>query len=535
MKKIMNIISPVLKEYRYRNKPDPFLEFKKLRKNEVLPDEDNGNVLLLPIRMAPISNLFEGIYGYAMKLRGYSVHSLFCNQAINKCENIHGSKLADIQCSLCNYEQKRFSNTFGINYHSYFDIIDKKLIKKIKKISQEISLENIFDFMYDDVFLGIHIKSATMRYLLSSSVDKIKDEYLIREFIFSTIISYETAKKLILKLNPKFVLSSHGVYSTWGGALEACKKLNVHVVIWGRGYVGGNILASHNESYLSERVTEPVSYWENIELTDKQKEKIKNYFLHKRKRDAKIDFVNYYNNIEESTKSIYELLNLRKDSVKFGLFPNIPWDGTSFSYSNAFPDMLIFLKTTINWFVKHPECDLIIRAHPAEMKTGAKESVKDLIDSIFLTLPNNVYYLGSDHTISSYEVEEISEASLLYAGTIALELANFGKPCIQTGSTNSTNKGFIFEPKSINEYENFLEKVSQKELFMTEEMKERAMKFAYHWIYKRHIPENTYERNGLQFKKYNLESSMDLALGKNKFVDFFIDRCEDGKPFIWEE
>ena len=69
---------------------------------------------------------------------------------------------------------------------------------------------------------------------------------------------------------------------------------------------------------------------------------------------------------------------------------------------------------------------------------------------------------------------------------------------------------------------------------MTEEMKKRAEKYAYHWIYKRHIPETTYNHDALTFTSYNLQSPMDLAPGKNKVVDWFIDRCEDGKPFIWE-
>lgn len=67
---------------------------------------------------------------------------------------------------------------------------------------------------------------------------------------------------------------------------------------------------------------------------------------------------------------------------------------------------------------------------------------------------------------------------------------------------------------------------------MTDDMKQRVEKYAYHWIYKRHIPENTYEHKAL---KYNFNSSMELAPGKNKVVDWFIDRCEDGKPFIWND
>jgi len=293
---------------------------------------------------------------------------------------------------------------------------------------------------------------------------------------------------------------------------------------------------ARNQSYLYEREVEPTVYWENNLLNIEQKEKLKKYFLAKRNPNSLVDYVNYYSGlINSKVENIYQALGLEKDRVKFALFPNIPWDGTTFSASSTFPTMELFFEKTINWFKEHPEYDLIIRAHPAELKNKGLQTIKDLIDLIFSELPSNVYFLKADHEVSSYEVEEISDVCLMYASTMALEIAYFGKVVIQAGQSNVSNKGFVFEPKSVEDYELLLDKASKKELVMTATMKERVEKYAYHWIYKRHIPENTYEHKALTFTNFNLKSSMDLAPGKNKVVDWFIDRCEDGKPFIWEE
>jgi len=536
MRKITNLISPLLAKYRYRNKSDPFREFYKLRKNENLPNSDKGNILILPIRVAPVSNLFEGIYGYALKFRGYNIHALVCNQLLKKCDNMTEKNDLSVNCSLCQHEQKRFSKTFSIISHEYKSLLDKHIIKDLYKIAHETKADKITFLKYDGVLLGHHIKSAVMRHLLSSSIDIKKDENLLREYTFSTLASYESTKRLLLEIQPKFVLSSHGVYSTWGGALEACKRLKVEVVVWGRGYIGGNIVVSRNQSYLYERAIEPTIYWENNLLNTKQKGELKNYFLAKRNPKSAVDHVNYYDGLKNSkVENIYETLGLKENRIKFALFPNIPWDGTTFSSSATFPTMELFFEKTINWFKNHPEYDLIIRAHPAELKNKGLETIKDLIDSIFLYLPSNVYFLEADHDVSSYEVEEISDVCLMYASTMALEIAYFGKTVIQAGRSNVSNKGFIFEPKSIKDYEYLLNKAAKKELTMTDKMKQKVEKYAYHWIYKRHIPENTYKHKALTFTKYNLNSSMDLAPGKNKVVDWFIDRCEDGKPFIWEE
>lgn len=535
MKKSTNILAPLLVKYRYKSKPDPFSIFMNLRQNEIMPTASKGNILLLPIRVNPVSNLFEGIYGYAMKLRGYSVHALFCNQVIEKCENIQNMASSSIRCSLCNYEQKRFANTFALESNNIDNIVDKNDIERIEKIIKTTTTNNLLNLKYDNVLLGHHIRSAVMRYLFISRVDIIKHEKLIRQFAYSTIMSYESTKQLLHKLEPKFVLSSHGVYSTWGGALEACKKLSIPVIVWGRGYIGGDIIISRNESYLYERVYESTKNWEDIQLSYNQKEKLRNYFLAKKNPHSSVDHVNYYNGIHESNKSLIEVLNLDTSRIKFGLFPNIPWDGTTFSASKAFPTIESFLETTINWFQKNSQFDLIIRAHPAELKNPHLETIKDVIDSMYNDLPNNVYFLEANHIVTSYEVEKHCDTCLMYASTMSLEFAYSGKTVIQTGQSNVSNKGFIFEAKSVENYQELLDKASNNELQMTNDMKERVERYAYHWIYKRHIPETIYNHKALTFTEYNIKSSMDLAPGKNKVVDWFIDRCEDGKPFIWED
>lgn len=534
MRKLTNVIAPLLKEYRYRNKADAFSLFKELRKNEKIPESNNENILLLPIRVAPVSNLFEGIYGYAMSLRGYSIHALFCQQGIDKCENMSNINDSALNCSLCNYEQKRFADTFNIKSH-FYNKTDFDLVDKVRKFSLAVPLEELFSLNYNGVLLGHHIKSATLRYLLTSDVDMLKHEKLIRDFTYSTILSFESTKQLLIALKPKFVLSSHGIYSTWGGALEACNLLKIPITVWARGYIGGNILASHNESYAFERVHEPTGVWENIELSYNQKEKLKNYFLAKMNPNSSVDHVNYYNGMDESNKSLIEALDLDVSRIKFGLFPNIPWDGTTFSASEAFPNMELFIKTTIDWFKNNPQYDLIIRAHPAELKNKNLETIKDVIDSLYIDLPKNVYFLKADHFVTSYEVEKVCDTCLMYASTMSLEFAYFGNTVIQAGQSNTSNKGFVFEAKSVQDYEELLAKAAKKELYMTDEMKERVEKYAYHWIYKRHIPETTYKHKALTFIEYNIKSSMDLAPGKNKVVDWFIDRCEDGKAFVWED
>ena len=532
LRKFLNLFSRWLIAIRYRNKPDPFQQFGKLKEGRSLPEPVKGTILVLPIRVSPVSNLFEGVYSYAFALRGYEVHALICDQFLKKCDNVTAFKNFSTHCALCKKEAERFEKSFSVKNHSYKDLINKELVSDINKYVDSLEKEYLFSLRYKGVDLGKHIKSAVMRYLLSSDVDLDVHEGLVREYAKSTIYSYEATKALIARIKPEFALTSHGVYSTWGGALEACIEEEVESIVWARGYIGGNIIASRNMSYLHERAIEPVEYWKNLILTEEQKKRVKEYFLEKRNPRSSVDHVNYYSSITPTaTDNFEEKIGLRPDSLKFGLFPNIPWDGTTFSYSDAFPTINEFLKETLRWFEKNSQHDLIIRAHPAEL-SNKQEGIQEVISRIMPDLPPNVFILPPDHPVNSYQIAEICVTTLLYASTMALELAYFGIPVIQAGRSNASNKGIVFEPTSKVDYLELLNQSVRGQIKMSAEMVDDAERYAFHWLFRRHVPEPTYDHSALTFTRFNLDSVDDLKPGRIKELDFFISKCESREPFI---
>jgi len=436
------------------------------------------------------------------------------------------------------YEQTRFAQVFDVNSHYYSDLLNDHVIKSIRDLVSDTDVENIFSLKYDGVYLGHQIEMAVTRYLLKSSVDINKNEALIKEFAYSTLASYEATKRLISELNPQFVLMSHGVYATWGGAIEACKNLNIRTIVWGRGYVKGNIIADFNDSYAFTCPIENNENWENIILNNTQKEKLKDYFINKRNPEKTDDYINYYSDNQKLLTSKHSFLRAGESRFKFSLFPNIPWDGSTYSSSSEFPSIKVFIQVTLEWFLKHPEHDLIIRAHPAEVVdkyNATQETIKNIINQILPELPGNIIFIEPDSSITSYDVSDACDVNLLYASTMGLELSYAGKSVIQTGQSMISNKGIVFEPKNVTEYYEFLESASKNKLEMSQVMKDRVEKYAYHWIFKRHIPENTYAHKALTFTKFKIKSTDDLAPGNDRVIDWFIDRCEDGKPFIWDD
>lgn len=536
---IANLISPLLKKYRYRDKKDPFEAFLSLRKQEELPEADQGNVLILPVRVSPLSNLFEGLIGYALKQRGYNVHALMCGQSLTACDNITQQDHFYLSCALCKHEQTRFLEAFGLSKEAYSDNISKETQGQLVTLSKNVPIDEIFEFKYEEINVGKYVKDSVSRSLLISNIDRKANETLIRNFFLTTLITVEVTRTAVKKLNPKFVLTSHGIYSTWGTALETCSALGYRGIVWGRGYVGGNIIASQNVPLSQDAIYNDSSmYWENIPVDERAKKELDTYFEEKRNPNSGVDIVNYYKDIAKKSDDIFEYLKLDKSRPRIGVYPNIPWDGAMLRKSKGFPDMNVFAEAIVEWAQLNPHVDVIIRAHPVEGGDAFEQSGERFIDLIYRVcehLPDNIKYIEPTMPISSYELSNICSAALMYASTLSLELAYMRHPVIQAGQIHLSNKNLLFEGHDKETLFNLLDKAVRGELKVDDAMYDRLVRYTNYWINKRHIPEELINRKKLIFDGYTFGSSNELKPGHFKTLDWFIDRCIDGRPFVWGE
>lgn len=535
LKKLLNPVAKIYVKYALKKRGNPFELFKVKKMGVALPPAEKGVVFVGPIRMSAEAHLFEGIIGYAYRLRGYKVYAVMCGQKLADCETLpHDSSFTAVKCATCFNQQRLFCETFEIEPLYLGDYINSQEENAIEKSLPELEIDKM---EFNGVDIESHVSSGIMRVLKKSSLSP-DNLPLVRRFGKTTMITMTAARNMMKEFRPEHLIMSHGTYSTWGALILAAEQENVHTVVWGRGYVGkGNILATHNGSYLFKNILEPKSNFENLQLTEEQLNKTRAYFEGKRNPKKGVDYISYYSGNKNTGDQvdIYKQLNIPKDKVIVGMFPNIPWDGQAFSYSPVFPSIREFVRTTIEWF-KGKDAYLIIRAHPAEMhsrSSGQLETFQDILEQLYPTLPENVIFLPADASITSYQLESSISTALLYAGTIGLEFAVNNTSVIQAGKNAFSDKGFIFEPDSLNDFHQLLTKASEKELDMTEDMKEMALKYAYHWIFRRHFPETIISFEGAQqFKGYNFTSTKEIL--DNEELRQFMECIDQHKDFVYQ-
>ncbi|PMH28903.1 hypothetical protein BCU71_19380 [Vibrio lentus] len=537
MKKlILGKIGFLLSLLRYRKKKDPFKDFQNFNPAQTTEVSDK-TFLVVPIRVSPTSNLFEGLIGYAMRLRGYKVYSLMDGGGLKFSDNSNVNSNAFISNSLSVFEQNRFYRVFGFTPLFFDEIVDKKEIKKIHTEIDSLSMKKLISFTYKGVNVGVHAKYGVMRYLKIETILSEHEE-LLREFLLTSIYTSIATNQAIKMCKPDRALISHGCYSTWGAALETLRVSNVETSVWGRGYIGnGNVLISHNESYLFEYIYEDNSLWENNILTNEQAEKVKNYYRQKRIRGNSVDGLSYYKEINHDNIEEFEFILRKNKEYKssIGIFPNIPWDGTMFSASESFPNMRAFIRAFIGLAIENKNIHYIIRSHPAEEErkgNESRETFKDILFSIVKEIPDNITYIEPKSQVTSYQVSNIVDAALMFGSTLSLEFSVAALPVIQVGLTNTSNKGIVYEPKNIEELKITIDLVISNNYVYPSVMHERAIKYAYHWVYRKHIPETLVNLKELEFENYKINSVDELALNNNPTLDFICDRIETRTPVI---
>lgn len=512
-----------LSKVRYRSKADPFKIFKSFSQNERAQEILNDRrVLLLPIRVSPMSNLFEGVYGSAMKIRGAKVYSLLEANELSYSENNLITKNRFLTNVLSYFEQIRFYKIFNFTPLFYQSFINLKKLKTFESEIRQMEFGDLLEIEQDGILIGKNAKYALMRYLM---VETLKPEYknLLIEFLLTSFKTKLVVEAVIDEISPTEALMSHGCYATWGTALEVLKKNDIETIIWGRGYVAdGELVVSKNNSTLYERIYE---HWEPKALTKEQKDSVISYFSGKRAPQNSVDWVTYYDdpssgatsNIEDKCKGF---------SHNVGVYPNIPWDGTMYSSSKNFPSVRSFVQALKLCVINNPDMHFIFRAHPAEKARKddvSRETFSDIFYEEFIGEYNNITFINPESPISSYQISEITDVALMFGSTLSLEFAIARHPVIQVGKTNTSNKGIVFEPENNEELQMYLNELRENKLFLSESQYENALSYAYYWIFERHIEDPFIKLNKLQFESYKFSSLSELKYGCNTEIDAFME------------
>ena len=201
--------------------------YKNIKKNNLISNNlDGKKILINSVRTCNPQQITTELY-FALLLRvnGADVHILYDDNTLLMQDTNHYEE-SKIQKTLKIFRDKIFSIPI------FFCTIFRELKISYSSILRRSSKESL------QLDLNHHVYASLARYYLSSTDETCLQEEKCYKTVKNKIelnakISLKTAEICNEIFKPDFVLSSHGIYSTWGPFYEFFRTKNIKTICYG--------------------------------------------------------------------------------------------------------------------------------------------------------------------------------------------------------------------------------------------------------------------------------------------------------------
>jgi len=409
---------------------------------------------------------------------------------------------------------------------------------RAQALSADMSLADLPAYVLDGCSLGEHALAGALRYFAKGDAsDEPTYDVVLRTFFRASLEAYYALNSLLDERCYDVALFHHGIYVPQGIIGEVMRRRGVRVVNWNPAYRKKCFIFSHGNTYHHTLMNEPVEAWKSLELSPEQEAQICAY-LESRQAGTR-DWIWFHSEPESDRAKFLAETGIDPGRPVIGMLTNVIWDAQLHYPANAFPSMLEWMKQTIAWFIAHPELQLVIRIHPAELSgmTPSRQMAADEIRRWFPDLPKNIVVIGPESKINTYFAASFCNAVLIYGTKTGVELASRGVPVIVAGEAWIKNKGLTLDASTYQEYVTLLEQLPLvRESVMDRERVREALKYAYHFFFRRMIPLSCFRALDSHKKmpfELSLSSLRALAEGKDQGLDVICNGILRGVPFIY--
>jgi hypothetical protein len=191
--------------------------------------------------------------------------------------------------------------------------------------------------------------------------------------------------------------------------------------------------------------------------------------------------------LEARPSAIRAQLDLSPDRRLIVLFTNVSWDLFVAERDFAFDGQMKWIAATFDFIRRHPELDLVVRAHPAEIvpKFQTRGRIIQRIEERLGPVPSNVRLIGPESTISSDTLRSMASLNLVYCSSVGMEAVIAGQPVLICGNPYYARKGFTINVDSPSQYASLLEEhAAGKPLVPPPRSAELARRFLYLFKYR---------------------------------------------------
>lgn len=486
----------------------------------------------------------ESLLGVALTQRNAGVDFLLCDDALPACMMCEINWYGDIEaftrtgprdrCGQCHGPAAHMLDDAGLNHLRLSEQISEQEHNHARHLAANLTRDQIISFSVNGVSIGEHAFAGALRFYARGELDNSEPATnVLRRYFESALLTFYATRNLLGHGKYRVVVLNHGIYVPQGVVAETARSMGVRVVTWHPAYRRQCFIFSHDETYHHSLMKESPREWESMDWSVEQKLQIEAYL--KSRWEGKGDWIRFHHAPRYSAGAIERETGVDFSKPTIGLLTNVVWDAQLHYPANAFPNMLDWLNKTISYFARRPDVQLLIRVHPAEI-TGTLPSHQPAVDEIhkaFPILPNNVFVIPPDSRLSTYVAMSKCNAAVIYGTKMGVELSATGLPVIVAGEAWIRGKGVTMDATCEDDYFRLLDALPLPTK-LDDATRERALKYAYHFFFRRMIPlECVKEQPGWPPFGISISDLTDLQPGKDAGLDIICEGILKGTSFVY--
>lgn len=487
---------------------------------------------------------FDSVLAASLTLAGGRVSRVLCDGVLQGCliatygeatppEMIGERKLVDHLCKACFNRGASTHRPLGLPEHRLSSFLQDTDYAEAEQIAAKIAIEDIPAWTLDGAAVGEHAYAGALRYFAKGDIEgEPHADAVLRRYLEGGILAARAYDRLIDAEEPDVAVLHHAIYSPQGIAAEICRKKGVRVASWVVAYRKNCFIFSHDDTYHHTLMSEPTSVWEDLELSEAHKDDVRDYLASRASGGR--DWIYFHKEVNEEFSDFAAKKGVDLSKPIVSILTNVMWDAQLHYPANAFSGMKEWIIETLRYFAKRDDLEVVVRIHPAEARGAIKsrQRVADEVRKALPDLPRHIHLVEPEEDASTYALTGASNAVIIYGTKMGVELTPIGKPVIVAGEAWIRNKGVTQDARDKAHYFSLLESLPIAD-GTWEPDRERALRYAYHFFFRRMIPLPFLEPNGTgAMFGLEVDTLEDLAPDRWPGLDTITKGVLTGAPFI---
>jgi len=485
--------------------------------------------------------IHDRILSYALRLRGAKIIPMYCDavQSVecDYCGGVWKGQSFEESCKNCVNQSRRLWQNHPVPALKLSQYLQGGEIEEITTKTEHLDTEQWVTYTEDDIPFGTWARDILVNNYVVGNYHLIPNYHFLGLAHLRNLLLLKVAyERIIDDVKPDRVIANDSYYGMWAILQELCERKGIPFYSHWSGTRPSAWCYAYNDAAMNLDFSKPWESFLQIPLSKRQKSKVQ-HWLDGRSSGEEMIFDTA--SLAKHHADRFDLSRIVPDKPTALLAANVIWDLSALNKQVVFADMIDWIAQTIHWFAAHPEFQLIIKPHPAELNPSipvTEERVEVEISRRGVHLPENVFLLSPKVNLTVYQLFPVVQVGLVHTTTVGIEMAARGMPVITTAKSPYRGFGFTIDSRSQKEYFELLERaLLGKKVPDPDTQVDLAYKFIlfYHYHYYTKIDIMDYAWG--EIPRLKVQSLEELLPGKNPYRDYIIDSIMAGLPIISED